>query len=851
MNLLILKGFNNYFNRIIKRYTTLSDYNSHSEAHYDFSNINFNPNDGVTTTQIIGSENQKQIGDGIDPVPLKWEYEGSPDYLIAYETEQVGGVSTAVIKSRWFIVESDRTRNGQYNLKLKRDNIADHFDSLLNCPAYIKRGIVDDDNPLILNNEGINVNQIKQGQEPLMDDSNSAWIVGYMPKNLGTAGDGALSTLAIPDDESKVKTLTDFATEFGVSEGYLASAISTSKSPSKFIKNIEVIALSNPGEGYNKNFHIAVSADGLQTIQNRFTVTKAGAYLEDCCANIQTTGFSGDDRIGRYISDIWTQQVRSNLSTIRSHWNSYTSVPLLTKNLYNALLDWVGNYIYKNGQYYRLQVGQTTNESSVTHKITNAGYLSTMTETFIGAWNTWAWNHPSQILPYVYNQLKLTSREGGKTFISYSYVETVFYLEPASVGEGLSGNSFQMSTSRNACNDAVYDMFAIPYHNTTIIETDNSTFVSDGSLAQRLAVLLAGAAEGIDSDTYALYDLQLLPYCPIPELITEEGIDLGECSQGEHYDYDYISYTGNYNTSTTHNSSTTTNEYAQGQWEGTATWLSSIQYDKVQEWGVTLVSSQDIQYAEEWLSSVQKSLTNVGGNAQFQIYAQVQDYQEFDDNDIVVQFWVTYETYGTIHTSIVLYPKSATFKTKINKTIALKDEVKIEALCNNYRLVSPNYQGSFDFNVAKNGGSVNSFTADCTYKPYTPYIKVVPELGWMYGVNYHDCRGLICGGDFSLGKVNSYWSQYQLNNKNYQNIFNREIQNLDVAQSIQRIQQYTTGGLGIVRDTIAGGMAGGLATGSPYGAIAGAVLGGVGSGIGYGVDMSLMETGSTACGCNF
>ena len=44
MNLLILKGFNNYFNRIIKRYTKLSDYTTNSEGYYYFSNINFNPN---------------------------------------------------------------------------------------------------------------------------------------------------------------------------------------------------------------------------------------------------------------------------------------------------------------------------------------------------------------------------------------------------------------------------------------------------------------------------------------------------------------------------------------------------------------------------------------------------------------------------------------------------------------------------------------------------------------------------------------------------------------------------------------------------------------------------------------
>ena len=210
---------------------------------------------------------------------------------------------------------------------------------------------------------------------------------------------------------------------------------------------------------------------------------------------------------------------------------------------------------------------------------------------------------------------------------------------------------------------------------------------------------------------------------------------------------------------------------------------------------------------------------------------------------ILVRLWWTYDSPDPVIKSVIIYPKKSSFSVDLGNPLALKDSMKIEANCNNYRLVSPNYQGSFDFNVAKNGGSVDGFIAECTYKPYTPYIKVAPMFSWLYGTNFGDCRGLICGGDFSLGRVNSAWESYEMQNKNYQNIFNREIQNLDVNQYIQKTQQYVSGGLNIVRDTIAGGVGGGLATGSPYGAIAGAVVGGVGSGIGYGVDMQLMEKG--------
>ena len=58
MNILLLKGFNNYFNRIVKKYSTLADYKDHSAEYLEFTNINFNPNDGVATTLIVGGPTQ-------------------------------------------------------------------------------------------------------------------------------------------------------------------------------------------------------------------------------------------------------------------------------------------------------------------------------------------------------------------------------------------------------------------------------------------------------------------------------------------------------------------------------------------------------------------------------------------------------------------------------------------------------------------------------------------------------------------------------------------------------------------------------------------------------------------------
>ena len=66
MNILLLKGYNNYFNRIVKREETIDAYKNavvdgNIVNYYEITNANFNPNDGVTTELIVGK------GD------LKWE----------------------------------------------------------------------------------------------------------------------------------------------------------------------------------------------------------------------------------------------------------------------------------------------------------------------------------------------------------------------------------------------------------------------------------------------------------------------------------------------------------------------------------------------------------------------------------------------------------------------------------------------------------------------------------------------------------------------------------------------------------------------------------------------------------
>ena len=166
---LLLLHYNNYFNRIIKKENTIAAYKSADAAYKEASNINFNPGDGVNTSLVLGlgQNGSLFVGDEFD-------------YLVAYEV--VDNVN--VINSRWFIVEQDRKRGGQYELTLKRDVLADNYNDVVNSPIFLEKGFIDDVNePLLYNSESMNVNQIKQLEIPLMDETKCGWVVGYIPSD--------------------------------------------------------------------------------------------------------------------------------------------------------------------------------------------------------------------------------------------------------------------------------------------------------------------------------------------------------------------------------------------------------------------------------------------------------------------------------------------------------------------------------------------------------------------------------------------------------------------------------------------------------------------------------------------
>lgn len=819
MKLLILKKFNNYFNRKIIKYDNLDDYASHSAASLTINSYNFNPNDGVRTDVVLGKGDK-----GLDAF-FDFETTKSADYLVAYSTETIHNgdepdVDVNTIESRWFITEVKRTRGGQYAIQLKRDSIADNLSTLINCPAFIRKGTLDDNNPLIVNDEGVRFNQIKTSETLLKDKTNSAWIVGYFSKDFvdKTDPDNPIS-VQVPDGDYESITIEDLALELGVSSTTLESILVTDPNNQvRFVNdNIEFVAwLNKPDLSALEDKIIGNSSNLLQSFTSGSGATVAShSNVNDCFAYEESQSSIFRESI---MWRAWNNRLNENINTIRNNWSSYVGHPLLGRKVYEKLLELQNNetLIYKAGLYYQVKVGGSS--------VVNTGETYSVSAT-MAPFNSICSNYINDINSYAGGTQLLSNLNRGTIFINYNELTANIYLTNKLTDTTIPTVSVDISTSRNGVLNQPFDMFAMPFNDTIIVDGVDSYEVT-GDYAQKLAIaLMAVETNG------QIYDLQLLPYCPMPELAVDNGINL--TGRTEHFDYDWIDYAGTIEEYHEQYGTPEANEYAQGQYEavlnidtGEASLADILTY------GYQVLEGQEL---------LQDNITArvESGTVHLVYYGQIQDPRDADE--IYVQVWWKTQKAGTEHRSVIIYPKSNSFSVDLDHSLELSDSMKIDSQTDLYRLVSPNYQGSFDFNVAKNGGRVEGFIADCTYKPYTPYVKVAPQFAWLYGTNYGDARGLICGGDFSIGFYSDRWQEYQLQNKNYQNIFNREIQNLDVNQGIQRTQQYVSGGLGIINSAAQGAVTGAIATGSPWGALAGGVIAGGASGAGYAADNVLME----------
>ena len=673
MNLYIY-SYNNYYNRILKKAGDLiSDYESFLHYGPVTGVYGFTPGDGINTTQVIGSN--------VDM------YDGKGDYLIAHNP------NTNEIDSRWFIINSDRSRNGQWILTLHRDLMVDYYDAIIDAPCFIEKATLTSDNPLIFNRESINVNQIKQSETELKDATGSAWIVGYYDsKKLQEQPELFSVNIPFQDQEYDIAVPTTYEEWAGensfpyrgpVGGGYLQVRTKVKGNNQigtytlyPWIQNnqkysVSTVASANVTQLNQSNKDNPVPADELYNL-----LIKNNANF----MNLINTQFGGGN-----------QEVVDEL--------------LKFDNKVVRFLDGQGGYVFK-------EIGIISNlRTSGTTAITAGGLYTNL-------YNTIRTRYEGDWLSASANQYSF------ETFVTYQE----YSIKVSNVAKNNIKVSFPATASK--LSDAPYSMFALPYNDITIGNV-NIEGKKNFQLASQLAIQASSA----------LYDLQLLPYCPMVGKLTNiEGLTLDNLIEGT----DYAKITNN------------------------------------------LSPAQTIGY--------------------------------------------------------VFFPTSCSFTLDIPISGYSQDsfDTKMTNECDMFRLCSPNYNGQFEFNIAKNGG-VTNFNVDCTYLPYQPYIHVNPSFSLLYGKDFNDARGLICGGDFSLARMSDAWENYKLQNKNFQEIFDRQIENMEVQQSAAREQDIWGGIAGVFSGAGAGALTGSSMFPGPVGALGGAAAGAVASTIGGIADYSINE----------
>lgn len=631
-------NFNNYYNRQVKRFDTLAEYLPFLLDTPE-ANRNFNPANDITIN-FIANRTRVNVG----------------DYFLAVENGE--------IKSRWFILNGNRTRQGQYSVTARRDVIADYYSQTISSPCFIEKAKLNSGDPMIFNKEDMTVNQIKTSEKLLKDRTGCPWIVGYIPRDSfssSTQISAQALTSTIPADIEYL-TLNDFPLKDYMGEGvYIGQAHS--------IELWTYVCLYAPGPVYYDYTRKIFLGTGIEVEEKyqRATFDNSG-YI---------SGYGNPNVYLNYTQTI-RDHILADIHALSNHdVQNPTNISDINFNAYNGKTVKIGN------DYFNISIVELGTQEINYNLTTN----SPLGQYVISTMPSWLGGSPNNNTFHV------------------NYLETYYTVQLTQV---FSTISTTIDGNRNALEDAPYDMFCMPYSDDFVVKNQGADyFTSNKYVAMAMATAIA-----LKLPNEKIYDLQLLPYCPLQNYITANG------------DFDIYG----------------------------------------------------------------KSYDNI-----------------LDSNNNVV--------------GVVLWCNKSSFTFDIVNEIAMPTDpidLKVMNQCDLYRLVSPNYNGQFDFNVAMNGG-MSKFNVDCTYKPFSPYIHINPDFNLLYGSDFNDARGLICGGDFSLPQMSSAWESYQMQNKNYLNIFDRQIQNMETNYYYQNMSQLISGSI----NALGTGISTGVLAGAGFGVASG------------------------------
>ena len=665
-------------------------------------------------------------------------------------------------------------------MTLKRDVIADNYNDVVNSPIFLEKGYINDVNdPLLYNSESMNLNQIKQLEIPLKDETQSGWVVGYIPSDafpkVEPAYDRVEKKVTIPmSADITVDNLSswNYWQYCSANPNYKFMADNAGKRKVTVkIRSQRVWASSG-----------RTARCDMVTANYTFypNSTDSGTYSQVNSGFIENS--SGSWNFPQWYQDYGP--VTFSQGTINSSICAKIFDPVRNNSAFNTAL----NAILGNG----INIGDT----SALRKLQDKIILDSSTNTYyrISVITTSASNPITVTSSVSGGQAALTalknamyypngaggSLQGEYATFTASNSSTSYAVQLTNVGVSL---YVDLNSDRAHLNDAPYDMFCIPFSDTLKLKYGDTQFTCSKNVALSMATEIAK-----DLGSKSVYDVQLLPYCPNRTLIVKSDspsttLDL----TGVKYDLIKESATNAPKSAVIWCTESTfqvpiTTESIVVEFKPTADSPINIKTESYYEIpnGITAYTNR---------MGVSSSTAN-----SLMIYkvdkatGRVLDRKWYDTLAILTEGSLNIYTFGNwrdpeISVSLtdyanadyyyVFWLKNGAFGGQFLNKLAEKVKIvkdysvlnpgndamtrKLANECDLLRLVSQNYSAIFEFSAAKSGG-VDGFIADCTYKPWSPYIHIMPKLKGLYGDNFvsiDDARGLICGGDMSLPQLSN------------------------------------------------------------------------------------------------
>lgn len=647
----------------------------------------------------------------------------------------ISGTSSITIDQRWFIIEWQKTRGKQYRAILKRDVIADNYNTVINAPAYIQKAtITNKNNPLLYNKEGMAYNQIKISETPIKDETNVGWVVGYIPSDAFSSSTTITSNVQLTSASADITVngLSNWSWWKNTTQNsafkYLTSDQAANKVGLK-VKwdHVEIGYSDSYIDFYGQTLWFNTSSGYLSADTNNWHGQDASSHVWPSWGNdyhikgpstyghYSKTELDASERnalINQFTNSTFTGYVNNCLNSSQTEVGSASEVLQIQALNGKIIKDSSTN------QYYQINITNVSSDNPIT-----PSYDTTSGQTLIdyvrtGVSNASGWSADGTITT-------------GDVLVALTSPAYAVNLTQITINCEVT-----LDSDRYHLSDAPYDMFCIPYSDDLWLNDGTNTFRCYKEVAINIAVQI-----GKKLSSNQTFDIQLLPYCPARHMVVASP-----------YPYSTLVLTsGKYNEIVVRQNGTITQRL------GAVIWCMSSSFSFTRNTPTQSVPSR--------------------------------------------------------------VPNNVALNYKLSNELDM------------YRLTSGNFNGMFEYSVAKSDG-VSQFKIECTYKPFNPYIHVTPVLKGLYGTEYgslDDMRGLICGGSFSLGQLTSAWSAYELNNVNYQAVFDRTIQNLDVQYDVAKQQALVSTFTGALTGGATGATTGAMAgskIGGGYGAIAGAAIGG-------------------------